>query len=94
MIEDNLKIEVKCNDKATKAIKKLRFDMFLLSIGWRKKETPNNKLRRQGKPMIRKQALIKAYKNLLRKENELIRNLSNAEDFIKFKKCYEELTRK
>ncbi len=67
MIEDNLKIEIKCNDKATKAIKRLRFDMFLLSIGWRKKETPNNQLRRQGKPMIRKQALIKEYKDSLKK---------------------------
>jgi len=27
-------------------------------------------------------------------ESELIKNLGNAEDFIKFKKCYEELTRK
>lgn len=43
--------------------------------------------------MIRKKSLIKAYKNSLKKENELIENLRNAKDFTHFQNAYEELTK-
>lgn len=64
MEKSNLKIQIGCVAKrATRALNKLHFSLFMLSVDIRKSTKSNNKRRKEGKPMIRKRAHIKTFRN-------------------------------
>jgi len=64
MIADKSKVTIKVNcNKLKKGVSKATFILLMFSLSLKKASMRNNKRRMEGKPMIRKQAYIKAWKN-------------------------------
>lgn len=64
MISDKLKISIQCScQKARKAINKMGFSLKMFGLNLSQAKTSNNKRKMNGKPMIRKQAYVRNYKN-------------------------------